>query len=45
MENNENELVRVLKKAPFHKDAKVCPDYARQYMKLLIDCYKQKVKK
>lgn len=43
MENDEKELVSALERAPFHEDTKVCPEYAREYMKLLIDCYKQKV--
>jgi hypothetical protein len=43
MENDEKELVGALERAPFHEDTKVYPEYARDYMKLLIDCYKQKV--
>jgi len=43
MENDEKELVVVLERAPFHEDTKVYSEYARDYMKLLIDCYKQKV--
>ncbi|XP_059474142.1 ras GTPase-activating-like protein IQGAP1 isoform X2 [Neocloeon triangulifer] len=44
-EHDEKTLVKALEGAPLHQKPKICPEYFRDYMRLFIDCYKQKVAK
>jgi hypothetical protein len=44
MENDSSDLVKALQMAPLHQDPVIHADYANEYMKLFLDCYKHKVK-